>query len=43
MGYSGDTILIWVVCEVLEAIPVLGTGKLDLKRVKDAALAEFST
>jgi acyl-[acyl-carrier-protein]-phospholipid O-acyltransferase / long-chain-fatty-acid--[acyl-carrier-protein] ligase len=25
----------------VEAIPVLGTGKLDLKRVKDLALAEF--
>ena len=26
----------------VEAIPVLGTGKLDLKRVKDVAMAEFS-
>ena len=26
----------------VEAIPVLGTGKLDLKRVKDVALAEFT-
>ena len=26
----------------VEAIPVLGTGKLDLRRVKDVALAEFS-
>ena len=25
----------------VDAIPVLGTGKLDLKRVKDVALAEF--
>ena len=26
----------------VEAIPLLGTGKLDLKRVRDVALAEFS-
>jgi acyl-[acyl-carrier-protein]-phospholipid O-acyltransferase / long-chain-fatty-acid--[acyl-carrier-protein] ligase len=26
----------------VDAIPVLGTGKLDLRRVKDVALAEFS-
>ena len=26
----------------VDAIPVLGTGKLDLKRVKDVALAEFA-
>jgi acyl-[acyl-carrier-protein]-phospholipid O-acyltransferase/long-chain-fatty-acid--[acyl-carrier-protein] ligase len=26
----------------VEAIPVLGTGKLDLKRVKELALVEFS-
>jgi acyl-[acyl-carrier-protein]-phospholipid O-acyltransferase / long-chain-fatty-acid--[acyl-carrier-protein] ligase len=26
----------------IEAIPVLGTGKLDLKRLKDVALAEFT-
>jgi len=25
----------------VEAIPLLGTGKLDLKRVKDVAMAEF--
>ena len=25
----------------IDAIPVLGTGKLDLKRMKDIALAEF--
>ena len=27
----------------VEAIPVLGTGKLDLKRLKEAAMEEFST
>jgi len=27
----------------VETIPVLGTGKLDLKRLRDVALAEFST
>ena len=26
----------------VEALPLLGTGKLDLKRVKDVALAEFT-
>jgi acyl-[acyl-carrier-protein]-phospholipid O-acyltransferase/long-chain-fatty-acid--[acyl-carrier-protein] ligase len=26
----------------VETIPVLGTGKLDLRRLKDVALAEFS-
>jgi hypothetical protein len=25
----------------IEAIPVLGTGKLDLKRLKEVALEEF--
>jgi acyl-[acyl-carrier-protein]-phospholipid O-acyltransferase/long-chain-fatty-acid--[acyl-carrier-protein] ligase len=26
----------------VEAIPLLGTGKLDLKRLKELAIAEFS-
>ena len=26
----------------VDAIPLLGTGKLDLKRLKDVALAEFT-